>query len=830
MSMKGSLQNEIDVAISLFSKGNSKEALTQTLALIERFPEESILFNICGACYASLNQSQSAINYYKKALYFSPKYSKAHFNLAITLQEVGDLNDAIKSYEKAIEINSEYVEAYNNLGNIYKDLKKNNEAIFNYKKALNINPKYIEASFSLAEIQYDEGLLTEAMENYKVVVNEKDNLFQAWYSLGIIFKELGQTDKAISSFKKAVDIRPDFIEAYNELGMIYSEQKEAISIKYYKNAITLDSQSSILYFNLGNAYKKLDQVLDAIESYEEAILLNPNYFEAFNNLGFLYKERGQHDLAIKNFKSALSSNPSYADAFNNLGITYFTIGEFDKALKCYESAIKFNEIYAEAFANKARLLADLKRYEESVQHFERAIEINPNLDNLHGGLLGTKMYMSMWDDFSNSFSQIKDRVSRGMKTIDPFSILALEDNPDLHLKVAKTTSENFLSALELPSIKKYKGHKKIKIGYFSADFREHPVSYLTAELFEVHSRYNFEIHAFSFGPDTNDEMNLRIKSGVDYFHDIRSMSHLDSVKHARYLEIDIAVDLGGYTANSRTEIFAMRVAPIQLSYIGFLGTMGSIHYDYLIADEVIIPKENQKYYLEKIIYLPCFQVNDSKQLQPDKVFSRKDLGLPNKGFVFCCFNNTFKITPETFDSWARILAEVDESVIMLYVDNKIAKNNLQKEIKKRNVDLDRIIFSEHMPKLDYLARYKSVDLFLDTHPYNAGTTASDALRMGLPVLTYLGKSFASRMCSSILSALCLPELICNNQKEYELKAIDLAKNPEKISKIKEKLSNNLISSQLFNTKQFTQNLEAAYLKIYDRKNQNLENIHVYVEN
>lgn len=830
MSHEGELQDEIDLAISIFSNGNFKEALTHSLALLERFPNESILFNICGACYASLDQTESAISYYKEALYISPKYAKAHFNLAITFQEIGNLDDAIKCYKKALEFNSEYAEAYNNLGNIYKDLKQNDNAIFNFKMALDLNPKYIEANFSLASILYDEGFLKEAVKNYEVVLNDKENLYQAWYNLGIIFKELNKSDKAIGCFEKVINLRPDHTEAYNELGMIYSEQKEEISIKYYQKAITLDNKSPILYFNLGNAYKKLDLFSDAIECYRKAIHLKPDYFEAFNNLGFLYKERGQYENAIKSFKSAVSSNSSYADAFNNLGITYFSIGEFDKALQCYEQAIKLNQNYAEALANKARLLADIKRYEESLKDFEKAIEINPNLDNLHGSLIGTKMYMSIWDDFSNSLIQIKDKVYKGEKTIDPFSVLALEDNPELHLRVATISSQNLLPSLELPSIKNYTGHKKIKIGYYSADFREHPVSYLTAELFEVHNRDNFEIHAFSFGPETNDEMNLRIKSGVDYFHDIRSMSNLDAVKHSRHLEIDIAVDLGGYTANSRTQIFAMRAAPIQLTYVGFLGTMGSIHYDYLIADEIIIPEENQKYFIEKIIYLPCFQVNDSKQNLPDKVFTRKQLGLPDKNFVFCCFNNTFKITPETFDSWARILSEVDDSVIMLYVDNEIAKNNLQKEMKKRNINVNRIVFGEHIPKLDYLARYKVVDLFLDTHPYNAGTTASDALRMGLPVLTYLGKSFASRMCSSILNALDLPELICNNQNEYELKAIDFAKNPKQIKEIKENLAKNLISSHLFNAKHFTQSIEMAYSKIYDRKNRNLDNTNIYIEN
>ncbi|SVD58965.1 uncharacterized protein METZ01_LOCUS411819, partial [marine metagenome] len=276
--------------------------------------------------------------------------------------------------------------------------------------------------------------------------------------------------------------------------------------------------------------------------------------------------------------------------------------------------------------------------------------------------------------------------------------------------------------------------------------------HLTAELYEIHDRNQFEIYGFYFGPDTQDEMNLRIKAGVDHFHDVRTMSYKDVALLARSLEIDIAVDLGGFTQNSRTEIFAMSAAPIQISYIGYLGTMGANYYDYLMADQTIIPEENQKYYSEKIAYLPSYQVNDSTQSLPETIFTRKDLGLPEAGFVFCCFNNTYKITPTTFDGWGRILEQVDGSVLLIYVDNEQAKINLTKEIALRGIDPSRLVFGKRLPKHEYLARYRVADLFLDTHPYNAGTTSSDALRMGLPVLTCIGNSFASRMAASVINA------------------------------------------------------------------------------
>jgi predicted O-linked N-acetylglucosamine transferase (SPINDLY family) len=381
----------------------------------------------------------------------------------------------------------------------------------------------------------------------------------------------------------------------------------------------------------------------------------------------------------------------------------------------------------------------------------------------------------------------------------------------------------------LPFANRYRKHQKIRIGYFSGDFRQHPVAYLTAGLYETHDREYFEIHAFSLGPDTKDEMNLRIKAGVDHFHNVQPMSHKEIVELARSLEIDIAVDLAGFTSGARTDIFAMSVAPIQLSYLGWLGTMGADYYDYLIADPVMIPEESQKYYVEKIIYLPSFQVNDSKDLPPDIVLTRKDVGLPEQGFVFCCFNNTYKFTPTTFDSWARILSEVDNSVLIVYANNDLSKKNLTKEIVQRGIASNRLIFGDSLDRSQYLSRYQVADLFLDTQPYNAGTTASDALKMGLPMLTLKGRSYQSRMGASILNALNLSELITDTPEEYEKLAIELATNPEKLKLIKDKLEINLSTAPLFDTKLFTKNIESAYKQIYDRSRKGQEPDHIYVE-
>ena len=439
------------------------------------------------------------------------------------------------------------------------------------------------------------------------------------------------------------------------------------------------------------------------------------------------------------------------------------------------------------------------------------------------------MNLCDWTGLASLLNEAKKKIVNNEKAIGPFSLLSLLDDPALQRKASETFAKfHNPKNHDLPKIGLYPKHKKIRIGYFSADFKEHPVAALTAELYEIHDRNHFEIHAFSFGPDTNDELNLRIKAGVDHFHDVQLTSYKEIALLARSLEIDIAVDLGGYTAKSKTDVFALSAAPIQLSYIGYLGTMGANYYDYLIADQIMIPKKSQKYYSEKIVYLPSFQVNDSKESPPELTLTRKDLRLPDKGFVFCCFNNTYKFSPTTFDSWGRILKKVKGSVLIIYANNKPSQINLTKEIALRGVDPSRLIFGERVARPEYLARYRVADLFLDTLPYNAGTTASDALRMGLPVLTCQGNSYPSRMAASIINAVNLPELITTTPEQYESLAIELATDPDKYKIIKNKLVSNLSSAPLYDTPMFTRNLESAFTSMYERYLKKQKPDHIYV--
>jgi len=429
-----------------------------------------------------------------------------------------------------------------------------------------------------------------------------------------------------------------------------------------------------------------------------------------------------------------------------------------------------------------------------------------------------KMSMGKWIGYDATLAAILNKLSVGEKVITPFGVLAISSDPELQLAVAKQyTQKRAKAELALPAIVKRKRNKKIRLGYYSADFRNHAVTQLIAGLFENHDKAQFEVIAFSFGQDNNAEVFQRINQALDQLVDIQGLSDLEVAKLSREMEIDIAVDLMGLVQDSRPGLLAYRAAPIQVNYLGYPGTMGADYIDYIIADHTLIPEDCRQYYSEKIAYLPfSYQANDNKKQIAEKKASRPELGLPEQGFVFCCFNNNYKINPPIFDSWMRILGQVEGSVLWLLEDNRFIAQNLRLEAIKRNIKPERLIFAPRLSLAEHLARHQAADLFLDTLPYNAHTTASDALWAGLPVLTCVNAAFASRVAASLLKAIGLPELITTNTEEYESLAIALANDSARLQQLREKLAEQRLSAPLFNTPLFAQQIEAAYQQMMER--------------
>ena len=824
-------KEQIESVIALYSNGQYQEAINQIKVLNEAYPNVPLLFNLVGACYKALGQLEGSVKMFETAVNIKPDYAEAHKNLGITLRDMGQMNEALESLKKAISAEPNYVDAHYNLAITFKELGRLDESVKSYQKTIEINPNFAQAYNNLGNVFNQLGKTKAGIECFEKAIEINPNFAEAYNNLGNLYKDLQQHDNAFQSYKKAIGIHPNIAEVHNNLGNVLKDLEQYDdAIQSYKKAIEINPEFAEAYYNLGATLRQLRQMDEAVINLKKAISIRSNYAEAYNNLGSCFTLLGNMNSAIDSYQKALDINPDYAEAYNSLGNALNLLGKVKAGIKCFEKAISIDPNFAEAYNSLGNAYKKTKQREKSLVLFKKAMTIKPNMDFILGDILNSKMHLCEWDETQKLLEDTRKKIVNNEKVIEPFNLMGLIDDPALQIKAQRLriTGDHPKSNI-LPAIDQYPKHPKIRIGYFSADFREHPVGYLTAELYELHDRDHFEVHAFSFGPDTKDEMNLRIKAGVDHFHDVNKLSHKEIALFARSLEIDIAIDLGGLTAEARTDVFAMSAAPIQLSYIGYLGTMGADYYDYLIADPVMIPKESQKYYAEKIVYLPSFQVNDSTDLPPEITLTRKDVSLPEEGFVFCCFNNTYKFTPTIFDSWARILKQVENSVLIVYANNETSKANLSEEIKHRGVDPSRLIFGDSLPKPKYLARYRTADLFLDTHPYNAGTTASDALKMGLPMITYLGNCYQARMGASIVSALNLPELITHSLEEYEALAIELATNPEKMQAIKDKLASNLTTAPLYNTKLFVKNLESAYTTMYERYHEGLEPDHIYVE-
>jgi len=589
--------------------------------------------------------------------------------------------------------------------------------------------------------------------------------------------------------------------------------------------------SANAFYYLGDSFLKKNQFQEAKECFTEALNKAGDFFEGLHDLATAYASLGEKESALFWYQKALTLKNDSFELFYNLGKIFDELKRHEQALDAYERAIILKPDFAEAWFNKGCALNDLKRYQEALNAFRRSIDIQPDTiaDWDYGGMLSALTSTCSWSDYSKNEDVINGLISH-KKGVNPFVFLSFVDDPFLHKKSALTFLHNkFPPKNDLGTLRLRRKNNKIRIGYFSADFHNHATTYLIAEMLELHDKERFEIHAFSFGPDACDEMRQRCVRAVDHFHDVTKLSDQGVAEFARDLGIDIAIDLKGYTQDGRMGIFAYRAAPIQISYLGYPGTSGADYIDYILADRVLIPESSKIFYTEKIIFLPnSYQVNDSQREISKKEFSKTALGLPEKGFIFCCFNASYKISPEIFDGWCRILKQVDGSILWLFEGNPRAKENLIRAAYLRGIDNHRLVFASRIENSEHLARQRLADLFLDTLPYNAHTTSSDALWAGLPVLTLMGQSFASRVSASLLTAVGLPELITKTQDEYEALAIDLAKNIDKLIFIKNKLKSNLLIKPLFNAQLFTQHLEAAYIEAQQRHQNNLSPDHIYI--
>jgi predicted O-linked N-acetylglucosamine transferase (SPINDLY family) len=699
---------------------------------------------------------------------------------------------------------------------------------------------------------HQQGRLTEAGRGYRQVLEAQPEHFDALHLLGLLALQNGEPERAIEMMRRALRANPSVPAVHMNYGAALARlARHEAALASYDRALALDPGYADAHFNRGNALQELKQYAPAAAAYHEAATLRPEFADAHHQRGRMLCLLGEHEAAVTCFDQALALRPNTAGLYNDRGVALAALKRLPaaladfrrvaslqpgdaqahhryglalhelhrtaEALESYNRAIALDSSLVAAHKDRGMALFDLREYERALTDYDHVLRLQPDYKHVRGERQYLRMKICDWSGFDAAVADLGSRLGRDEAVCPPFALLAVSDSAALQQRAAAVwVREECPPEESLPAIAARQPHPRIRLGYFSADFRDHATLYLLAGLLELHDRAGFEVTAFSFGPASQDPLRRRAEAACERFVDVRDKTDLEVARLSRSLEIDIAVDLKGYTKDSRPGIFAVRAAPLQVSYLGYPGTMAAPYIDYLIADTTVVPEASQDYYTEKLLYVPdSYQVTD---LRHDIAVGpgRDRLGLPPRAVVFCCFNDGYKITPEVFRSWMRILGQTPDSVLWLLESHPAAARHLRAAAQRCGVSPQRLIFAPRVPRAAHLARQRAADLFLDTLPYNAHTTASDALWAGLPLLTCSGESFASRVGASLLKAVGLPELITRSLSEYEALALELASQPARLAALSHKLRAQGTASPLFDTRRKTRQLEAGYRAIYRR--------------
>ena len=779
---------------------------SQALELLDRAilgrPDLAELHAKRGDALHGLGQYQAAIDSLDLALRLKPDFPDACNSRGIALHALGQFQAAIDVLDLALRLKPDFPEAYVNRGLALQALRQYPAALESYDHAIRLQPAFAQAHGNRGNVLHILRRFQEAVASNDQAILLQPGFAQAHNNRGLSLHQLRRFQDAIAAFDRALELRPDLAEAHA---------------------------------NRGTALFELGRHQDALACFDQAIRLRPAYAEAHSNRGSTLNSLGRYAEALKSLEEAIRLQPDFAPAWSSRAVALQGLDLDQAALESYDQALRIDPAYSQAYANRGGLLLGLERYPEALASFDQALALNPDLPFVLGMRLQTCRSLCLWDGLEAATRELEARIERGEKATVPFPLLTLSDSPSLQRRAAEIYArDKFPPPAALPVFPPRSPHRRIRIGYYSADFHTHAICNLMVELFERSDRTRFELFAFSFGAHPHDQMTQRVAAAMDRFLDVRSLSDSEIAQRSRELEIDIAVDLMGFTLHCRTGIFSHRAAPIQVSYLGLPATMGCDAIDYLIADATLIPESSRQYYSEKIVTMPdTFQATNST-VAPDSIpCTRAGEGLPEHGFVFCCFNLNSKIGPATFDIWMRILDRVPGSVLWLLQDNPWSAENLRQQALLRGIDPGRLIFAKRVPLAQHLSRQRLAGLFLDTFPFNAGATASPALWAGLPVLTCMGQTFAGRMAASLLRAMSLPEstlaeLITTSKQEYEARAIELALDPERLRQLRERLDRNRRTTPLFDTAAFTRHLEAAYTAMFARLQSNLPPDHIHI--
>jgi protein O-GlcNAc transferase len=690
--------------------------------------------------------------------------------------------------------------------------------VISYARAVNEAMSDIDHQLQRAVALHQSGNIEQAQAIYKHILAVSPRNFHALHFSGLTAAQGGHYEDAVRLIGRALEIDPTDVSAQLNMGnALRGLHRVAEAIACYDKVLEIKPDHAGAWNNRGVCLLELHQPHEALKSIERALTLGGRYCDALTNRGNALLALARHAEAVASYEQALSIDASSVQSWSNRGNVLLELGRPDDAIASFGKAIEIGPDYADAYNNLGTALLDLGRPQHARRVLERLVALDPGFDYAQGSLLNARIKCALWSGLDLARASIARRIRSGERADTPFSFLAISDSPADQLLCARVyTADKFPAQAALWRGERY-GHGRIRVAYLSADLHHHAIAYLTAGLFETHDRNHFETTAVAFGADTEDDMTARLKPAFDHFFDARRMSNREIAVLLREREIDIAVDLTGYTGEARPAILSHKPCPVQINYLGYPGTMGASWMDYIIADRILIPPEHYTAYSEKIVLLPdSYQANDAKGRISPATPSRTTAGLPEQAFVFCAFNNGYKIQPAAFEMWMRLLRAVDGSVLWLLHNNEEFVENLGREAEARGVSSNRLVFAPILKAEEHLARHRLADLFLDTLPYNAHTTASDALWMGVPVVTCIGTTFAGRVAASLLHAVGLPELVTKNYGEYEALALRLALNPVELQAVKDKLAHNRRQCALFDTGRFTRHLEHAYTVMWQR--------------
>lgn len=759
---------------------------------------------------------------YRRVLAARPDQTEAMYALGVLMAQSRRVSESMDLLKRASCLVPEDTRIARNLALVLQAAGRPKEAEAEFIRLCDMEPGVGDHHFGLALLYSAQGRQQDAIEQFRKGLALAPDNADAWCNLGLACRAAGENLGALEAFGRAVSISPAMVKAHGNRGallMALSRWEEAVQT--WDRLLGLEPGIADVYADKGVALAQLGRIEDAADCFRRAEELDSNNALYPYNLGRALQDLGCLSEAAEAYDRATSRDPEYVSAYLNMGVVLRRLGNVDLALDKYAQAIELQPENGAAHLNRGKLLTDQNRLDEALSDYRRAAELMPDDADSRCELVHMRRQLCDWNDLAADEEALRALVRAGAEGVDPFVFMSLDVPPGEQLDCARLwaaeVERKALSKAERLDPAQPSSDGPIRLGYLSADFRRHPGAQIVTDLLERHDRGRFKVHAYSCGPDDGSDERRRVMAAVDQFTDIADLDLAEAATRIRDDGIDILINLSGYTQYNRTGLLALRPAPVQVSYLGYVGTLGANFADYLVVDPVVVPPSEQAYYAERIVYLPrCYLPSDSSRVLPPAGPGRLEMGLPENGIVFCAFHGHQKITPSTFKLWMEALSKVPESVLWLLDGTDTTREHLRGYATEQGVDPDRLVFAPRVEFEVHLDRHRLADLFLDALPYNAHGSAVDALWMGLPLLTCEGSSFPGRVASSVLQAAGLPELVTHSPAAFVEMAVALANDPGRLARLRRHLEEGRGRLPLFDNESFTRDLERAYERMVER--------------